>query len=90
MQVQASLQLVFAESQLLVDPLLHPVALEADDGVGVEHLDCLHAEVIQGELFGGGGLAPRELGVGRAAARRLETDMVVANGAHIGHFIAKQ
>lgn len=88
-QIQARLQLVLAEPQLLVDPLLHPVALEADDGVGVEHLDRFHAEVIQGELFGGGGLAPRQLGVGRAAGR-LEADMVVANGAHIGHFIAKQ
>ena len=41
-------------------------------------------------LLGGGGLAPRQLSVGRAAARRLEADMVVAHGAHIGHFIAKQ
>ncbi|GJA18125.1 hypothetical protein KAM336_11460 [Aeromonas caviae] len=89
-QVEGALQLVFAKAQLLVDPLLHAVTLEADDGMGVQHLDCFRAKVIQGELFGGCGFPARELRLGGLAVARNRGDMVAAKGPHVGHFLQEQ
>ncbi|GAB5993101.1 hypothetical protein AE1304_25600 [Aeromonas enteropelogenes] len=89
MQIQARLQLVFAEPQFLVDPLLYAVALEADDLVGIAHLDRLHGEVIELELLCSGGLAAGQLGFGRGGFAHLGMDMIAANGPDIGHFIQK-
>ncbi len=89
-QIQAALQLVFAESQLLVDALLHPVALEADEVVGIEHGGSLHAEASQSEPLGAGGLAARELCLGRGGVARWGPEVVAAQWPHVGHFLQEQ